>query len=129
MKTLTLLAAAAAISFSGAASAAMMSSAPDQSWTVTNYYKQTVYDANQNKIGQVDDVLVDKAGKVTGLVISVGGFLGVGSKDVIVPFEDVNLQKKNDKYWLSINESKDSLKSAQGFSYDSDATTWRPEKS
>ena len=88
-----------------------------------------MYDANQNKIGQVDDVLVDKAGKVTGLVISVGGFLGVGSKDVIVPFEDVNLQKKNDKYWLSINESKDSLKSAQGFSYDSDATTWRPEKS
>jgi sporulation protein YlmC with PRC-barrel domain len=129
MKTLTLLAAAAAMTVSGAASAAMLSSAPDQSWTVTNYYKQTVYDPNQNKIGEVDDVLVDKAGKVTGLVISVGGFLGVGSKDVIVPFDDVNLQKKNDKYWLSINESKDSLKSAQGFSYDSAATTWRPEKS
>jgi hypothetical protein len=55
MKTLTLLAAAAAMTVSGAASAAMLSSAPDQSWTVTNYYKQTVYDPNQNKIGEVDE--------------------------------------------------------------------------
>ena len=30
---------------------------------------------------------------------------------------------------LTINESKDSLNAAQGFPYDSGATTWRPEKS
>jgi sporulation protein YlmC with PRC-barrel domain len=128
MNKLTLFA-AAAIATSGAASAAIMSAAPTDSWTVTNYYKQTVYDAHQAKIGEVDDVLVGKNGMVTGLVVSVGGFLGVGSKDVIVPFSDVNLQKKNDRYWLSINETKDSLKAAQGFSYDSNSTTWRPEKS
>lgn len=128
MKSLSLFAAAAAIAASGAASAAIMTSAPNDSWTVTNYYKQTVYDSNQAKIGEVDDVLVDKTGAVTGLVVSVGGFLGMGSKDVIVPFSDVNLQKKNDKYWLSINETKDSLKAAPGFTYDREATTWRAEK-
>jgi sporulation protein YlmC with PRC-barrel domain len=120
---------AAATVIAGAASAAVMSSAPPDSWTVTNYYKQTVYSPSQNKIGDVDDVLVDKEGKVTGLVIGVGGFLGVGTKDVIVPFSDVSVAKKNDKWWLTINETKDSLKSAQGFSYDSATTTWRPEKS
>ena len=96
---------------------------------MTNYYKQAVYGPHQNKIGDVDDVLVDKAGKVTGLVIGVGGFLGVGTKDVIVPFSDVNVTKKNDKWWLTVDETKAALKSAQGFSYDSSTTTWRPEKS
>ena len=52
---------------SGAYAATTMSAAPTESWTVKNYYKQDVYDPNQSKIGTIDDVLVDKAGKVTGL--------------------------------------------------------------
>lgn len=59
---------------------------PTESWTVSNYYKQSVYDPKESKIGDIGDVLVDKAGKVTGLVVGVGGFLGAGEKDVIVPF-------------------------------------------
>jgi len=131
MKRLSLLAAAsaAAIVATGVASAAIMTALPTDSWTVTNYYKQAVYDSGQNKIGQVDDVLVDQSGKVTGLVIGVGGFLGMGEKDVIVPFADVSLQKKNDKNWLSINETKDSLKAAPGFTYDRNTTMWSPAKS
>jgi len=131
MKRLAFLAAAsaAAIVASGVASAAIMTAPPTDSWTVTNYYKQAVYDTNQTKIGEVDDVLVDQSGKVTGLVISVGGFLGMDTKDVIVPFSDVTMQKKNDKNWLSINETKDSLKAAPGFSYDRSTTMWTPAKS
>ena len=117
-----------ALSLASVASAAVMSAAPSDSWTVTNYYKQVVYGPDQKKIGDVDDVLVDKSGKVTGLVVGVGGFLGMGSKDVILPFSDVNVQKKDNSWWLSINETKDSLKAAQGFTYDRDSTSWRPEK-
>jgi sporulation protein YlmC with PRC-barrel domain len=116
------------LSLSSVASAAVMSAAPSDSWTVTNYYKQAVYGPDQKKIGDVDDVLLDKSGKVTGLVVGVGGLLGMGSKDVIVSFADVNVQKKDNSWWLSINETKDSLKAAQGFTYDRDSTTWRPEK-
>jgi hypothetical protein len=32
---------------------------------VTNFYKQNVYDPSDNKIGDVDDVLIDKEGRVT----------------------------------------------------------------
>jgi sporulation protein YlmC with PRC-barrel domain len=113
---------------SGAFAATTMSSAPAESWTVTNYYKQAVYDPKESKIGDVDDVLVDKAGKVTGLVIGVGGFLGAGEKDVIVPFTAVKLAKKNDKWWLTLDETKDDLKNAPGFGYDKASTTWVPEK-
>jgi sporulation protein YlmC with PRC-barrel domain len=118
----------AAFFASGAYAATTMSVAPNESSTVTNYYKQSVYDPNESKIGDVDDVLVDKSGKVTGIVIGVGGFLGAGEKDVIVPFTAVKTAKKNDKWWLTLDQTKDDLKSAKSFSYDKASTTWVPEK-
>jgi sporulation protein YlmC with PRC-barrel domain len=93
----------------------------------TNYYKQAVYDPKESKIGDIDDVLVDKSGKITGLVIGVGGFLGVGEKDVIVPFGSVKTAKKNDKWWLILDETKDDKK-APGFKYDRTSTTWVSDK-
>jgi sporulation protein YlmC with PRC-barrel domain len=113
---------------SGAYAATTMSSSPTESWTVTNYYKQAVYDPKESKIGDIDDVLVDKAGKITGLVIGVGGLLGAGKKDVIVPFTAVKTAKKNDKWWLTLDETEDDLKNAPGFKYDKASTTWVPDK-
>ena len=128
MKQLILASIAATAFVTGAYAATTMTAAPPESWTVTNYYKQNVYDPKEAKIGSVDDVLVDKSGKVTGLVVGVGGFLGAGEKDVIVPFTAVKTQKKDDKWWLTLDETKDSLKSAPGFSYDKASTTWVPAK-
>ncbi|MGY4155583.1 sporulation protein YlmC with PRC-barrel domain [Bradyrhizobium sp. USDA 4461] len=129
MKLTTILMASAIIVSSSAAFAAeTMTAAPSESWTVTNYYKQNVYDPKEAKIGTIDDVLVDKAGKVTGLVVGVGGFLGAGEKDVIVPFTAVKTQKKDDKWWLTLDATKDGLKEAPGFKYDKASTTWVPEK-
>lgn len=110
------------------AASTTMSAAPTDSVTVTDYYKQDVYDPQQSKIGSVDDVLVDKSGKVTALVIGVGGFLGAGEKDVIVPFTAIKGEKKNDKWYLTLDESKDSLKSAPGFKYNKTTTAWEPDK-
>jgi sporulation protein YlmC with PRC-barrel domain len=55
--------------------------------TVTNFYKQNVYDPSDNKIGGVDDILIDKEGRVTAVIIGVGGFLGMGEKDVAVALQ------------------------------------------
>jgi hypothetical protein len=41
---------------------------------VTNFYKQNVYDPTDNEIDDVDDMLVDKEGRVTALIIGVGRF-------------------------------------------------------
>jgi sporulation protein YlmC with PRC-barrel domain len=128
MKKLTVGCALAAAAFSGAYAATTLTSAPPESWTVTNYYKQAVYDPKESKIGDINDVLVDKSGKVTGLVVGVGGFLGAGEKDVIVPFSSVKTTKKNNKWWLTLDETKDDLKSAPGFKYDKASTTWVPDR-
>ena len=62
---------------------------PADSVTATHWYKQNVYDPSDNKIGEIMDVLVDRDGKVTALIVGVGGFLGMGEKDVAVPFNSV----------------------------------------
>ena len=75
------------------------------------------------------DVLVDKSGRVTSLIVGVGGFLGAGEKDVAVPSTlSHSPTKDNNKWPLVMNTAKDELKSASGFTYDKNATTWVPDK-
>ena len=57
-----------------------MTAEPGDSVSVTEYYKQNVYDTSDNTIGEVSDVLLDKDGHVTAVILSVGGFLGLGAK-------------------------------------------------
>ena len=61
MKRVVIGCVAAAALASGAYAATTMTAAPADSWTVTNYYKQNVYDPKESKIGSIDDVLVDKS--------------------------------------------------------------------
>jgi sporulation protein YlmC with PRC-barrel domain len=128
-----LLASIAAIAMLTSAAAAQTKpqaaaeTAPADQFTVTNYYKQDVYDRADNKIGTIDDVLIDKEGKVTALIVGVGGFLGIGQKDVSEPFSRVQMVKKNDKWYLVMDADKEALKRAVGLTYDRSATTWVPE--
>jgi sporulation protein YlmC with PRC-barrel domain len=102
---------------------------PANSFTVADWYKQSVYDPKDAKIGEIMDVLVDKSGKVTSFIVGVGGFLGAGEKDVSVPFDAVRITTKDkNKWYLVMNTTKDELKSASGFTYDKDSTTWTPDK-
>jgi sporulation protein YlmC with PRC-barrel domain len=113
----------------GGSAAQIMSSIPSDSVTITHWYKQNVYDPNDSKIGEIMDVLVDREGKATALIVGVGGFLGMGEKDVAVPFNAVQVtNKNNNKWYLVMNASKDTLKNAKGFKYDRNAMTWIPEE-
>jgi hypothetical protein len=104
----------------------VLNTLPTDSTTVTNYYKQNVYDPSDAKIGEITDVLVGKDGKVQAFIVSVGGFLGVGEKDVAVPFSAVHGTEKNGKWYLTMNSTKDALKAAHGYKYDRAKSTWVP---
>jgi hypothetical protein len=107
--------------------AEIMTSVPSNSATVADWYKQTVYDPSDNKIGEIMDVLVSPDGKATALIVGVGGFLGAGEKDVAVPFPAVKHTMKDKKIYLTMDTTKDALKAAPGFKYDRDKSTWMPE--
>jgi sporulation protein YlmC with PRC-barrel domain len=55
-----------------------------------------VYGTDNQKIGDIDEVLIDRQGKIHGVVVGVGGFLGIGEKDVAIPFDQVQ--------WMSNRE-------------------------
>ena len=103
------------------------STLPADSVTVTHSYKQNVYDPSDNKIGEIMDVLVDRDGKVSALIVA-SATSSASAKDVAGPFNNVKATTKdNNKYYLVMNSTKDALKSAKEFKYDRNAMTWMPE--
>jgi sporulation protein YlmC with PRC-barrel domain len=109
--------------------AGVMSSVPSSSRTVTDWYKQAVYDKSDNKIGSIDDVLVDPSGgQINAVIVGVGGVVG-SAKDVAVNFNSIKPTTKNDKVYLTMDTTQDTLKKAPGLKYDRDKSTWIPDGS
>ena len=91
---------------------------PDQ-WLASSFKGTDVIGADNEKIGDVSDILFDKTGKIDAFVVSVGGFLGMGAKDVALApasFQVVTGDKsKNDSDKLKLTMTKDQLKQAANF--------------
>jgi PRC-barrel domain len=68
-----------------------------------------VRNASKESIGKIDEIYLDKDAKVTVVVISVGGFLGVGSKDVGVKWSDLTFGKEDTSLVVTTSLSKDAL--------------------
>lgn len=71
----------AAVSSQSASSASL--------WQGSKLIGVNVYNDQNEKIGSIKELMVDKTGHVDSLVIGVGGFLGVGERDVAVKFADL----------------------------------------
>ena len=74
----------------------------------------TVLNEVNETVGTIDDLIVTPTEKVPFAVLSVGGFLGMGSKYVVVPFSSLEVQ---DKKMVLRGATKDSLKSLPEFKY------------
>jgi len=112
----------------GQAANQSMQSVPPQSVTVTDWYKQSVYDPSNSKIGEIDDVLLSPDGKVNALIVGVGGFLGMGEKHVALPFSAVKHTAKGGKVYLTLDTTRDALKAAPAVKYDRSSTSWVPDR-
>jgi hypothetical protein len=67
-------------------------------------------------IGDVNDLVTDRSGKIVAALIGVGGFLGIGEKDVAVRFEDLKLNRdENDNVKVTLNISKEALAQAPDY--------------
>ena len=58
-------------------------------WRTPKLIGVDVYGADNKKIGKIDDILMGHDGKAQAVVIGVGEFLGIGKKDVGVPFSAI----------------------------------------
>jgi len=74
------------------AAASEKSSSPSSfqgNWRASKVVGLSVYNDKNESVGSINDLLTDKNGKITAVVIGVGGFLGVGEHLVAVPFEKI----------------------------------------
>ena len=85
------LAAMAAISMlvSTAALAQTQTASDKGQWQASKLIHMNVYNAQNEKIGDIKELMLDKNGKVNTVAIGVGGFLGMGERDVAVKFDQL----------------------------------------
>jgi len=107
-----------------AAAPAKVMTAPPPGKTINKYYKQSVYDPAKDKIGTIDDVVITDSGQIDAFIIGVGGFLGMGEKNVAVPPDSVHAEMKDNGWYLTLNTTKDALKTAPGMTFDKTKSAW-----
>lgn len=105
---------------SGAAKPGFVQNQAPQDWRGSKLIGASVYGPDNQSIGEINDVIVDGTGKVKAAVVGVGGFLGVGQKDVAVPFEALNITRRQNSSSIdkiTVAYSKDELNKAPKFAY------------
>ena len=78
----------------------------------------SVYNENNESIGEIDDILIPPGGTAPVAVISVGGFLGIGAKLVAVPYDRLQMASGSGGRWTLTGATKDSLGSLPTFTYE-----------
>ncbi|PBC10933.1 PRC-barrel domain-containing protein [Mesorhizobium sp. WSM3859] len=85
---------------------------------MSNIIGESVYNGtgdDAQDIGKVDDVVFDSSGKAKSAIIGVGGFLGVGKKDVAFDYAKLEWAEKNGDRWLVAKSTKDELNALPAF--------------
>jgi hypothetical protein len=83
-------------------------------YRVSKVVGSTVLNEANETVGTIDDLIVTPSEKVPFAVLSVGGFLGMGTKYVVVPCNALQVQ---DKKMVLAGATKDSLKALPEFKY------------
>jgi len=98
-------------------------------WRATKLDGAVVYNSQGNDVGTINDMLLDSSGKVSNVVLSVGGYLGLDSRYVEIPFSNLKFEPSKGNGATNASAStrdysivlpgatKDSLKAMTAFTY------------
>jgi sporulation protein YlmC with PRC-barrel domain len=101
-------------------------------WRASKVIGVNVYNEQNEKIGDINEVIIDSAGRVDGAVIGVGGFLGMGEHNILVSMDKLKFSNEagktttgstssGSKQWYPdravLNANKDQLKALPEFKY------------
>jgi hypothetical protein len=85
-------------------------------WLASNLIGVPVNNPANESIGSITDLISDEGGKVIGVIVGAGGFLGIGQKDVAIRFEDLKLSRdENDDVTALVDISQDTLAAAPDY--------------
>jgi sporulation protein YlmC with PRC-barrel domain len=101
-------------------------------WRASKVIGVNVYNEQNEKLGEINELIINASGRVDGAVIGVGGFLGMGEHSVMVPLNQLKfsneagktttgVKSSNVKDWYPdravLNANKDQIKAMPQFQY------------
>ncbi len=89
--------------------------------SANDFIGKTVYSKDGNNIGEVNDLIVADNGGVQAVILGVGGFLGIGEKDVAVSMNSINMTQDGNSVRLVVDGTKEQFNAAPSY----DRTTRR----
>lgn len=100
----------------------------DGEWRASKLAGVNVYNAANEKIGDINDVILDKSGKAASVVLAVGGFLGMGEHYVAVSYDKLKwinepVRSTTTSDGTAARPTKDSTESRRNASDNADRTT------
>jgi PRC-barrel domain len=84
-------------SAAGAESGRFITQQQQNQWRASRLIGVDVYGSDNEKIGDINEVLVDRSGNADAVVLGVGGFLGIGEKNVALPFNAFEWQMEDNR--------------------------------
>ena len=102
----------------------MPKSASAGDWRASKLIGQTIRNAANESIGDVNDLIVDGSGKISAVIVGVGGFLGIGEKNVSMAFDKLSFSRDaNNAVVVTASATKESLQSAPEYQFPDDRAT------
>jgi sporulation protein YlmC with PRC-barrel domain len=63
-------------------------------WRASKLVGLNIYNPGDEKIGEIDEIMVNSSGSIDAVIVGVGGFLGVGEHRVAIPFKELKFVNK-----------------------------------
>jgi hypothetical protein len=85
-------------------------------YLASNLIGKSVYNSQDEVIGDINDLVSDEGGKIVGVLLGSGGFLGIGEKDVAIRFEELKLARdENNDIKVIVNLDQETLAAAPDY--------------
>ena len=85
-------------------------------YLASNLIGKSVYNSQDEVIGDINDLVSDESGKIVGVLLGSGGFLGIGEKDVAIRFEELKIARdENNDLKVIANLDQEMLASAPDY--------------
>jgi sporulation protein YlmC with PRC-barrel domain len=82
----------------------------------TSFIGSSVFTANNENIGDINDLIFDEKGSIQAVIIGVGGFLGMGEKDVAMPLDKITVTRdETNAIKLTVQATREDLDKAPAF--------------
>ena len=95
--------------------AAYLARAPADAVSLSAYFDRHVYNGAGERIGTVSDLIVGPDARIAAAVVGVGSFLGIGEKEVAVPFASMQIVRRDNDWHLVIEGTRDALNNAPAY--------------